>query len=153
MKNLKDTITESFVSEAKITNITDNDMFADQLGEFIWSSSNTEYKKIRKAMDNDPILNASGFIVLWEREYLTIQFVYDIPVMKHDTLTFKYDYHKHDYDCQTLSQLKYGPITIDIINFLVRQVKRFIKAIPGDTLYVPERFVITIDTNGEFEYR
>lgn len=153
MKNLKDTITESFVSEAQIKNITDNDMFADQLGEFIWSSSNTEYKKIRKMLDNDPVLNASGFIVLWEREYLTLSLVCDHAVENHRELTFKYDYDKCDYFCDMLAHLKFGPITIDTINFLVRQVKRFIKAIPGDTLYVPERFVISIDTNGSLEYR
>lgn len=153
MKNLKDTITESFVSEAKITNITDNDMFADQLGEFIWSSSNAEYKKIRKALDNDTKLNSFGFIVLWEREYLNLTLACDHAVDKHGELIFKYDYDKHDYFCQTMSQLKYGPLTIATINFLVRQVKRFIKAIPGDTLYLPESFVITIDEDGEAEYR
>lgn len=153
MKNLKDTITESFVSEAQIKNITNNDMFADQLGEFIWSSSNAEYKKIRKILDNDPVLNASGFTVLWEREYLNIILDCGQPVKNHCYLTFKYDYDKHDYFCDILPHLKYGPITLDVINFLVRQVKLFIKAIPGDTLYVPERFVITIDTDGRQEYR
>lgn len=153
MKNLKDTITESFVSEAQIKNITNNDMFADQLGEFIWSSSNAEYKKIRKMLDNDPVLNASGFIVLWEREYLNITIDCGQPVQNHRHLQFKYDYDKCDYFCDMLPHLKFGPIMIDTINFLVRQVKRFIKAIPGDTLYVPERFVITIDTDGRQEYR
>ena len=153
MKNLKDIVTESFVSEAKIMNVTNNDMFADQLGEFIWSSSNAEYKKIRKAMDNDPVLNNSGFTVLWERGYLNIILDCGQPVKNHCFLTFKYDNDKHDYYCDILPQLKYGPITIEIINFLVRQVKLFIKAIPGDTLYVPEKFVLTIDTDGSAEYR
>ena len=154
MKNLKDIVTESFVSEAfKIMNVTNNDMFADQLSEFIWSRPNAEYNKIRRAMDNDSVLSDSGFGVLWERAYLELILDCGQPVNNSCELTFIYDHYKHDYFCQTPSKIKFGPITTDIINFLARQVKLFIKSIPGDTLYVPEKFVIRVDLNGEAEYR